>query len=97
MNRGGRAVARRRSLRLISLSNYVFVLEISQISGIVPNVSLLIRVVMRVCSGREESAGVKGGWDGEMVGRWRGASLLEPEALGGPNLFINNSVVGITL
>lgn len=43
--------ARRCSLRLISLSNYVFVLEISQISGIVPNVSMLIRVVMRVCSG----------------------------------------------
>lgn len=38
----------RRSLRLISLSNYVFVLEISQISGIVPNVSMLIMVVMRI-------------------------------------------------
>lgn len=57
---GGRVEPRRRSLRLISLSNYVFVLEISQISGVVPNVSLLIRVVMRVCCGREERAGVKG-------------------------------------
>lgn len=38
----------RHSLRLISLSNYVFVLEISQISGIVQNVSMLIRVVMRI-------------------------------------------------
>lgn len=37
-----------RSLRLISLSNYVFVLEISQISGIVQNVSMLIMVVMRI-------------------------------------------------
>lgn len=37
-----------RSLRLISLSNYVFVLEISQISGIVQNVSVLIMVVMRI-------------------------------------------------
>lgn len=37
-----------RSLRLISLSNYVFVLEISQISGIVQNVSMLITVVMRI-------------------------------------------------
>lgn len=36
------------SLRLISLSNYVFVLEISQISGIVQNVSMLIMVVMRI-------------------------------------------------
>lgn len=35
-------------LRLISLSNYVFVLEISQISGIVQNVSMLIMVVMRI-------------------------------------------------
>lgn len=47
-------MARQRSLHLISLSNYVFVLEISQISGIVPNVSMLIRVVMRVCSGRRK-------------------------------------------
>lgn len=53
-------MTRRRSLRLISLSNYVFVLEISQISGIVPNVSMLIRVVMRVCGGRR-SVGVGGG------------------------------------
>lgn len=52
-------MARWRSLRLISLSNYVFVLEISQISGIVPNVSMLIRVVMRVCSGGRR---VKVGW-----------------------------------
>lgn len=36
-----------RSLRLISLSNYVFVLEISQISGIVQNVRMFIRVVKR--------------------------------------------------
>lgn len=36
------------SLRLISLSNYVFVLEISQISGIVQNVSMLIMAVMRI-------------------------------------------------
>lgn len=39
-----------RSLRLISLSNYVFVLEISQISGIVQNVSMLITVVMRIAA-----------------------------------------------
>lgn len=38
----------RQSLRLISLSNYVFVLEISQISGIAQNVSMLITVVMRI-------------------------------------------------
>lgn len=31
------------SLRLISLSNYVFVLEISQISGIMRNVRMLIK------------------------------------------------------
>lgn len=31
------------SLRLISLSNYVFVLEISQISGIMQNVRMLIK------------------------------------------------------
>lgn len=36
-----------RRLRLISLSNYVFVLEISQISAIVQNVRMLIRVVRR--------------------------------------------------
>lgn len=36
------------SLLLISLSNYVFVLEISQISGIAQNVSMLITVVMRI-------------------------------------------------
>lgn len=36
------------SVLLISLSNYVFVLEISQISGIVQNVSMLIMVVMRI-------------------------------------------------
>lgn len=47
-----------RSLRLISLSNYVFVLEISQISGIVENVSMLIMVVMRICcNGRKERRG----------------------------------------
>lgn len=38
----------RQSLRLISLSNYVFVLEISQISGIAQNVSMLIMAVMRI-------------------------------------------------
>lgn len=43
-----------RSLRLISLSNYVFVLEISQISGIVQNVSVLIMVVMRIVAAVEE-------------------------------------------
>ena len=37
-----------RRLHLISLSNYVFVLEISQISGIARNVSALIKVVMRI-------------------------------------------------
>jgi len=42
------------SLRLISLSNYVFVLEISQISGIVQNVSVLIMVVMRIVAAVEE-------------------------------------------
>lgn len=36
-----------RRLCLISLSNYVFVLEISGISGMVHNVRMLIRVVMR--------------------------------------------------
>lgn len=36
------------SLRLISLSNYVFVLEISQISGIVQNASVLIMLVKRI-------------------------------------------------
>lgn len=43
-----RRISVQRSLRLISLSNYVFVLEISQISGIVQNVSMLIMVVMRI-------------------------------------------------
>lgn len=48
-----------RSLRLISLSNYVFVLEISQISGIVQNVSMLIMVVMRIVAvvGEEKRKG----------------------------------------
>lgn len=48
-----------RSLRLISLSNYVFVLEISQISGIVLNVSMLIMVVMRIVAavGKETRKG----------------------------------------
>lgn len=36
-----------RRLRLISLSNYVFVLEISRISGIVQNARMFIRVVRR--------------------------------------------------
>lgn len=36
-----------RRLRLISLPNYVFVLEISQISGIEQNVRMFIRVVKR--------------------------------------------------
>lgn len=46
-----------RSLRLISLSNYVFVLEISQISGIVQNVSMLIMVVMRIVAAVGEERG----------------------------------------
>lgn len=48
-----------RSLCLISLSNYVFVLEISQISGIVQNVSMLIMVVMRIVAavGKERRKG----------------------------------------
>lgn len=51
----------RQSLRLISLSNYVFVLEISQISGIVQNVSMLIMVVMRIVAvvGGEKRKGEK--------------------------------------
>lgn len=51
-----------RSLRLISLSNYVFVLEISQISGIVLNVSMLIMVVMRIVAavGKETRKGSAG-------------------------------------
>lgn len=47
-------ISAQRSLRLISLSNYVFVLEISQISGIVQNVSVLITVVMRIVAAVEE-------------------------------------------
>lgn len=43
-----RRISVQHGLRLISLSNYVFVLEISQISGIVQNVSMLIMVVMRI-------------------------------------------------
>lgn len=64
------------SLCLISLSNYVFVLEISQISGIVQNVSMLIMVVMRIVAvvGEEKRKG-----EGES---------LEPKALHGPNPFI---------
>lgn len=46
-----------RSLRLISLSNYVFVLEISQIGGIVENVSMLIMVVMRIVAMVEKKGG----------------------------------------
>lgn len=51
----------RQSLRLISLSNYVFVLEISQISGIAQNVSMLITVVMRIVAvvGGEKRKGEK--------------------------------------
>lgn len=51
----------RQSLRLISLSNYVFVLEISQISGIAQNVSMLITVVMRIVAvaGGERRKGEK--------------------------------------
>lgn len=51
----------RQSLRLISLSNYVFVLEISQISGIAQNVSTLITVVMRIVAvvGGEKRKGEK--------------------------------------
>lgn len=66
-----------RSLRLISLSNYVFVLEISQISGIVQNVSMLIMVVMRIVAVVERR---------EEKGR-EGVSL-EPKPLHGPNPFI---------
>lgn len=56
----------RRSLRLISLSNYVFVLEISQISGIAQNVSMLIMVVMRIVAAvggerKEKKGGGVGG------------------------------------
>lgn len=56
-----------RSLRLISLSNYVFVLEISQISGIVQNVSMLIMVVMRIVAvvGEEKRKG-----EGEKECHW---------------------------
>lgn len=48
------------SLRLISLSNYVFVLEISQISGIVQNASMLIMVVMRIVAVVGEKKNRKG-------------------------------------
>lgn len=68
-----------RSLRLISLSNYVFVLEISQISGIVQNVSMLIMVVMRIVAVVGEE---------KRKGRGREGVSLEPKALHGPNPFI---------
>lgn len=75
MNCGG-SISVQRSLRLISLSNYVFVLEISQISGIVQNVSMLIMVVMRIAAvvGEEQRKG-------------EGVSL-QPKALHGPIPFI---------
>lgn len=63
-----------RSLRLISLSNYVFVLEISQISGIVQNVSVLIMVVMRIVAAvgeetKKKSDGAKGcHWTRKLLG-----------------------------
>ena len=66
-----------RSLRLISLSNYVFVLEISQISGIVQNVSMLITVVMRIVAVVEEEKG-----------RGKEGVSLEPKAYNSPNPFI---------
>lgn len=66
-----------RSLRLISLSNYVFVLEISQISGIVQNVSMLIMVVMRIVA-------VVGG---EKRERER-TSVIGTKSSLGPNSFI---------
>lgn len=47
-----------RRLRLISFSNYVFVLEISGLSGMAQNVRMLIRVVMRnVRSPRSRTCG----------------------------------------
>lgn len=57
MNCGGSLCSE--SLRLISWSNYVFVLEISQISGIVQNVGMLILVVMRIVAvvGEEKRKG----------------------------------------
>lgn len=70
-----------RSLHLISLSNYVFVLEISQISGIVQNVSMLIMVVMRIVAVVGEEKG---------KGRGRERVSLEPKALSGPNPFIKH-------
>lgn len=69
------------SLRLISLSNYVFVLEISQISGIVQNVSMLIMVVMRIVAVVGEEKRKRRGREGVS---------LEPKALCGPNLFIKH-------
>lgn len=69
------------SLRLISLSNYVFVLEISQISGIVQNVSMLIMVVMRIVAVVGEERRKRRGREGVS---------LEPKALCGPNLFIKH-------
>lgn len=71
-----------RSLRLISLSNYVFVLEISQISGIVQNVSMLIMVVMRIVAvvGEEKRKGAG-----------REGVPLEPKARLGPNPFIKHT------
>lgn len=63
------------SLRLISLSNYVFVLEISQISGIVPNASMLITVVMRIVA-----------VVGEKKRKGAGEDCPWNQALSGPNL-----------
>lgn len=71
------------SLRLISLSNYVFVLEISQISGIVQNVSMLIMVVMRIVAVVGEE---------KRKGSGREGVSLEPKALCGPNLFYQTQV-----
>ena len=71
---GGRVELRRisvqRHLHLISLSNYVFVQEISQISGIAQNVSALIKVVMRIVTvvGRRGRRGRRTGEGRVVVG-----------------------------